>query len=102
MNTKLILLRIFYGATFILGIVFAVARVQASPVEPSAGQWKTWILHSGSQFRLSQPPGQVETSNEWKKMRNEIKQRTSADIDIIHYWDTGSPGYRWFQITRDE
>jgi membrane-associated phospholipid phosphatase len=29
-----------------------------------------------------------------------ISQRTQSDIDQIHYWDSGAPGYRWMQLTQ--
>jgi hypothetical protein len=36
-------------------LVFAVLPLSAK-VEPKAGQWKTWVISSGSAMRLPAPP----------------------------------------------
>ena len=44
-------------------LMFLAASTASAQVEPEAGQWKTWVLTSGSQMRLAPPPDY--TSNPW-------------------------------------
>jgi hypothetical protein len=80
----------------------AAAIAQAGQVEPQAGTWKTWVLTSGSQFRLPPPPDRAATSSEIGELKTLATQRDAAAQQKIAYWDTGAPGYRWDAITRDE
>src|SRR5882672_401415 len=75
-------------------------KQQASlgPVEATAGQWKTWVLESGSQLRLPQPPGDSVTDTESGELRALAARRDAAALEQIAYWDAGSPGYRWNEI----
>jgi membrane-associated phospholipid phosphatase len=71
------------------------------PVEPTAGTWRTWILESGSQFRLPPPPDRNTTIEELKAARQQIAAALPNAIQRIAYWDSGSPGYRWNEIAKD-
>jgi membrane-associated phospholipid phosphatase len=68
------------------------------PVEATAGRWKTWVLDSGSQFRLPQPPDDAATAVELDELRALAARRDGAALDQIAYWDAGAPGYRWNEI----
>src|SRR5262249_11212373 len=70
--------------------------VQAHQVEPLAGGWKTWVLTSGSQLRL--PPPSLPIL-EIAQLRAFEAQRDPATLDIINFWDAGSPAYRWIEMT---
>jgi membrane-associated phospholipid phosphatase len=65
------------------------------PIEPSAGNWKPWVLTSGRQLRLPAPPDAATTRTELNQLRAMAAQRDTAALDLINYWDSGSPGYRW-------
>src|ERR1700730_18176556 len=69
-------------------------------VEPGAGKWKTWIIPSGSALRLPAPPGREITETELQWVKECIPQRDQATLAAIHYWDAGSPGYRWMQLAQ--
>jgi membrane-associated phospholipid phosphatase len=71
-------------------------------IEPKAGTWKTWVMASGSSHRLKAPPGDAETQGELGELKRRISLREPADIDAIHYWNSGSPAYRWIQIAQRE
>lgn len=71
-----------------------------SPVEPTAGSWKTWVLTSGGQFRLPAPPDAATTAAELDQLK--AVPRDSTTLDKIAYWDVGAPGYRWDALVRDE
>src|SRR5262245_34515696 len=91
----------------------AASRTEAPPpptggqggskqVEPLAGRWKTWVLTSGSQLRLSPPPNPAVTAAELQELRGLVARRDAAALDRIVFWDTGAPGYRWNGILADE
>src|SRR6266700_1033219 len=67
-------------------------------VEPGAGKWKTWVIESGSALRLPAPPDSEITATELRWVRECISQRDQATLAAIHFWDAGSPGYRWMQL----
>ena len=34
------------------------------PIEPNAGNWRTWVISSGRDYRVPPPPGSAETQAE--------------------------------------
>ncbi len=82
----------------LIAVVFAM-HAQSQPVEPKAGQWKTWVLASGDQMRLPAPPAAAATASELQWLRGFIASGTQGALDQIAYWDSGSPGYRWIEMT---
>jgi membrane-associated phospholipid phosphatase len=87
--------------TFALGLTLLALSASAQ-IEPNAGQWKTWVLTSGSQFRLPAPPGRDESKEEIQVLEKLAEQRDAAAVDLIKFWDTGSPSYQWNQMTLSE
>jgi membrane-associated phospholipid phosphatase len=69
-------------------------------VEPGAGKWKTWVIPSGSALRLPAPPDSQITATELQWVKDCVPQRDQPTLAAIHYWDAGSPGYRWMQIAQ--
>jgi len=69
-------------------------------VEPGAGKWKTLVIPSGSAFRLPAPPESVTAATELAWERECVAQRDPAAVASIHFWDAGSPGYRWMQLAQ--
>lgn len=67
-------------------------------VEPKAGSWKTWLLTSGSQFRLKAPPDKAASEAEIKQLKDLASKRDAAALDLIAWWDTGGPSYRWNEL----
>jgi PAP2 superfamily len=80
----------------------AMARTSVSTVEPNAGSWPTWVLTSGSQFRLPAPPDRAATEAEIVELKAMAQQRDAAARDRIAFWDSGAPGYRWDALVRSE
>jgi hypothetical protein len=70
--------------------------------DPQAGSWRTWVLSSPKQLRVSPPPDAGATSSELAQLKILAGQRDAATLDRIAFWDTGAPGYRWNEILRDE
>lgn len=69
-----------------------------SQIEPDAGTWETWVLTSGSQLRLPPPPSKFTSRDEIEGLKALAAQRDDAALATIHYWNAGSPGYRWNQL----
>ena len=71
---------------------------QNAPVEPQVGTWKTWVISSGHDFRVPPPPGVATTAQELDQLTQLAAKRDQAALDVIAYWDTGSPSYRWSEL----
>ena len=69
-----------------------------SQIEPQAGRWKTWVLNSGSQFRLPPPPDGLAQEIEIRSLITRAGRRDDTTLDAISFWDSGPPGYRWNEI----
>lgn len=67
-------------------------------VEPLAGSWKTWVLASGSQFRLPPPPNGLRQEFEIKDLITLANRRDDTDLAAISFWNSGPPGYRWNEM----
>jgi membrane-associated phospholipid phosphatase len=67
-------------------------------VEPGAGKWNTWVIPSGSALRLPAPPDSTITATELQWVKECVSQRDQATLAAIHFWDGGSPGYKWMQL----
>jgi PAP2 superfamily protein len=78
-------------------IQLIATNLSAQSVEPLAGIWKTWVLTSGSQFRLPPPPTDL-FATEVTELKMLESQRNAATLDLINYWDAGSPGLRWMEM----
>jgi membrane-associated phospholipid phosphatase len=87
-------------ATALMFLPVSLGRAQnvEGLVEPGAGTWKTWVLSSGSDFRIAPPPEWTQTVEEMKTLRAAVAKRDQATVDRIRYWDTGAPGQRWNEI----
>src|SRR5665811_615521 len=83
------------------GIATAAAAIDAEPIEPTAGTWKTWLLKSGDQFRPDPPPDDAATRAELDELMTLADDRDSAAIDSIVFWNAGAPAYRWNEVTID-
>ena len=42
------------------------------PIEPNAGNWRTWVISSGRDYRVPPPPGSAETQAELRALANLI------------------------------
>jgi len=79
-------------------------RVQV-PFDPLAGTWKTWVLPSGSVYRLNAPPALGSPAfdanlDELRQLSN--GERTVEQADLARYWATDAPSGRWELFVDDE
>ncbi len=82
---------------YILSVSMMTGTLMAQ-VEPGAGTWKTWAIPSGNAFRLPPAPDSDITAMELRWVKDCISHRDQATLAAIHFWDAGSPAYRWMQL----
>src|SRR5215471_455909 len=72
---------------FVLVPTRAGAVPGLAQIETQAGQWHTWVLTSGSQFRPVPPPDATASQVELDQLRALADQRDDASLDQIAFWD---------------
>ena len=71
-------------------------------VEPAAGTWKTWVVPSVSQIRLTAPPNAAASAAEIQTIKSLMAEMTPDTMAQVGYWDAGAPGYRWMQLASQQ
>jgi membrane-associated phospholipid phosphatase len=81
---------------------FSTAIVQTvERMEPDAGNWKTWVLRSGSELRLPAPGSPADSLAEIAWLKEFMAQTNATALEQARYWDSGSPPYRWIELLSD-
>jgi hypothetical protein len=105
---------VLFSLVLVLGLLFGASSSIFRPgmmtaqgkekqfIEPEAGKWKTWVIESGSQMRLPPPPSKNETKAEINELLILVQDRDDIELAQIAYWNTGSPMYRWNELTVTE
>jgi PAP2 superfamily len=75
-------------------ILFMVFQLQAQ-VEPQAGNWKTWFITSGKDYRLPAPSSYKNEIPEVLAKQRNLDTKTNQQII---FWNAGSPGYHWQEM----
>lgn len=72
-----------------------------TPVEPTAGTWRTWLLASGSAVRPAEPPTSfsAETASELAALSVRAAARTPAVLANVDAWNLGACR-TWNQLQR--
>lgn len=83
------------AAVLLAGSVFGQVTGQ---IEPGAGTWKTWVISSGKDYRVSPPPSADESLAEIEWLKDYVKQNSGAGAAQVKYWDAGAPSYRWIDL----
>ena len=96
--TVALLSRILTANCLLLSALPLVAQYTNQFVEPDAGNWKTWIISSGKDFRVAPPPDDTSTKAELQWVRGAVAETNPAILDSVNYWDAGAPGYRWIDV----
>src|SRR4029078_4525143 len=74
------------------------AAAQPGPIEPTARQWKPWVISAGKDFRDATPPGAAETHHELKALADLMQHNDASIQQQIAFWDAGAPSYRWMDL----
>lgn len=75
----------------LMAILLMAAQLQAQ-LEATAGNWKTWFITSGKDYRLPSPSAYRE---EVAQVLSRQQNLDAAGWQQINYWNAGAPGYRW-------
>lgn len=67
-----------------------------------AGTGRTWVLSSGSQFRLPPPPDTEATRAELGELRAMAAAREPETLSRVAWWASVAPAYRWNQVALEE
>ena len=67
-------------------------------VEPHAGQWKTWVISSGRDYRVPPPPSPWQTRAEVRRLERLTHHLDDASRQRVAFWDAGAPAYRWIDL----
>ena len=78
----------------LLVIVSSTSELYAQ-VEPGAGNWKSWFITSGKDYRL---PAPASYKDEIAQVISKQQQLDSAGLQQVLYWNAGAPGYRWHEF----
>ena len=73
--------------TILALILFSSIRLLAQ-TEPSAGNWKTWFITSGKDYRL---PAPAPSKDEVATVLSIQKNLDAAGWQQIQYWNEGAP-----------
>jgi len=74
------------------------SRQEHAQIEPTAGNWRTWVISSGKDYRVAPPPGRHQTKNELQLMARLISRNDAKTLEQIAFWDAGAPAYRWLDM----
>jgi membrane-associated phospholipid phosphatase len=83
------------GLSLLIGT--ATAQSAVGMIEPGAGKWKTWVISSGDQLRVSAPPDAASTKDEIAWLHDAVAQNHPSIVASIPRWDAGAPTYPWIQ-----
>ena len=83
------------------GIFFPCPQPEQQ-VEPNAGRWKTWLLDDVRLVRPPGPPSRPISDQEIGVLKQLSLHRDAAALDLINYWDAGSPSFRWNEFAVDQ
>ena len=79
----------------ILSIVLLMVIQLQAQVESKAGNWKTWFITSGKDYRL---PAPSSYKNEIPEVLARQKNLDAKTKQQIIFWNAGSPGYHWQEM----
>jgi membrane-associated phospholipid phosphatase len=67
----------------------------------AVGDWKTWVLTSGSEIQPAPPPAadSAQTAAEVAELRDLQSSRSPISDTAIQYWNSGPASRRWTEIT---
>jgi len=86
------------SVALVVTLFLPLAAAAGDRIEPSAGQWRTWVIPSGAAFRAPKPPGPAETQAELRELADLVRQNGAEEQAQITYWNAGAPAYRWMDV----
>src|SRR5436189_1945020 len=71
---------------------------ERAQIEPNGGNWRTWVISSGRDYRVPPPPGHKETKAELRLLAQLMSHNDAQVQQQIAFWDAGAPAYRWIDL----
>ncbi|HKX27956.1 MAG TPA: phosphatase PAP2 family protein [Blastocatellia bacterium] len=71
-------------------------------IEPKAVKWKPWLLDDARQVQPPGPPARSISEQEIRVLKQLSFHRDAGALDLISYWDAGSPSLRWNEHAVDQ
>jgi membrane-associated phospholipid phosphatase len=96
-ETKMTAQKLLVMLTFAAVTLPLQAQADGS-IEPNAGNWRTWVISSGRDYRVPPPPDAAETQAELRALADLISHNDAQTQQQIAFWDAGSPSYRWIDL----
>jgi hypothetical protein len=72
-----------------------IGNLIQAQTEPGAGNWKTWFISSGRDYRLPAPASYKSQINEVLAQQRQLDGEAMRQIT---YWNAGAPGYHWQEL----
>jgi membrane-associated phospholipid phosphatase len=79
----------------IFAVFIFIACCLHAQVESKAGNWRTWFITAGRDYRLAPPSSYKDEIAEVVSRQYKLD---SAGLQQILYWNAGAPGYRWQEM----
>lgn len=79
-------------------LVLAQSNTISQTGNKSPGEWKTFLVNDAKGLNIPAPPGNEQTQNELRELKEKMSQRNDHLVQEIFYWNAGSPAYRWNQL----
>jgi membrane-associated phospholipid phosphatase len=83
------------------GIMSRPANADVVGDGPKVGQWKTWVLASGSEIQVPAPPAKAsdQTGAELAELRQLQRERAPIANTAIQYYNAMPATQRWHELT---
>jgi membrane-associated phospholipid phosphatase len=93
-------IRLVVMALTLLGITALPARGESASDGPQVGQWKTWVLASGTDIPVPAPPADTskQTIAELAELRQLQKERSPITNTAIQYYNAVPATQRWHDL----
>src|SRR5262245_28888774 len=92
--------RLVVAMTVALGPMTLPASAEVVSGGPTIGQWKTWVLTSGSEIQVGAPPAEAsdQTRAELAELRRLQKERSPMGNTVIQYYNDVPATQRWNEL----
>ena len=93
-------MRLIVMTLALLGVMALPASSEVVSGGPKVGQWKTWVLASGTEIQVPAPPAETsdQTTAELAELRQLQKERSPSANTAIQYYNAVPATQRWHDL----
>ena len=94
-------MRLIVMTLALLGVMALPASSEVVSGGPKVGQWKTWVLASGTELQVPAPPAETsdQTKTELAELRQLRQERSPITNTAIQYYNAVPATQRWHDLT---